>query len=874
MDTVAQKSASDNPDNSWDVVEIEVEGKSWEDQSTQERLRNTLIVLLKIALAIFLLYGFIVSLGCMGAAFVLLGGKTSGAAFRNNELFDNPIAGLVIGILATVLVQSSSTSTSIIITMTAAGLMKLQNAIYMIMGANIGTSVTNTIVSLTHIGDKNQYRRAFAGATVHDCFNLLSVLLLLPLEAIFGILRHLSTALVDDAFGISADTEKQDKVDFLKKITKPISKLIVQVDKKLITKIAQEDDMDVLAKYEKQSILVHSKNKGNFIFKNTAMSDSAAGWVLLFVSLLAMCICLVVLVKTLQSILRGRVAVFLRSTLNLETKFFPPLANYILILAGGFITILFQSSSVTTSTLTPLVGIGIIRLDKMFAFTVGANIGTTVTGILAALASSNIQIGLKVALAHLAFNLFGTALWYPIPMMRAMPLGMAKLLGYLAAELRWFPPAYLIVMFGLVPALLLGLSIASPWALVAVGGPLFIMTMCLAVVIYLRLHNPDRLPAKLKQDPAWLPIVLRVEKPDVEEQSTATEMDYAEKDIVRNEVPVWGLEKVSNLGAWVLLMFLLVSLPNNQWANLNYTKFDGRPSLGIGAWSVCSGLFTDEQAWAPRPNFTACTESELAKCFNTSAAFEGCTLNSAFSDDLGANEKYEGAWKKCRGDCRMRFEDYCVSMGCGGSMHEMQCRNITESVGLKKMVSYSYPADTAAADSAWKEGDRCRPVSEVCSNSGSLATAGGCGVAGGVFATLGLFFLVSCSYIRNYGGVKDLIVSVLLACASFGISSLLLFISWVVFAAASGANTECTVPDMGGSGVVRVKGSFVEIINGRGSYTFAFIIVCWLLASSLTICTSHRLWKLREHRAGLAKMGKVSGGKGSENDTTTGSTCV
>ena len=56
----------------------------------------------------------------------------------------------------------------------------------MTMGANIGTSVTNTIVAIGQIADKNQFRRAFAGATVHDMFNLLCVVILLPLEVITG----------------------------------------------------------------------------------------------------------------------------------------------------------------------------------------------------------------------------------------------------------------------------------------------------------------------------------------------------------------------------------------------------------------------------------------------------------------------------------------------------------------------------------------------------------------------------------------------------------------------------------------------------------------------------------------------------------------
>merc|ERR1719335_1277010 len=183
-------------------------------------MQTCVVLLLKVVLALLILYLFILSLGLMANSFRILGGKTSGRTFRDSELFDNPLAGLVTGILVTVLVQSSSTSTSIIVTMTAGDLIETKNAIPMIMGANIGTSVTNTLVSLGCFANKAEYRRAFAGATVHDCFNLLTVAVLLPIEAATGMLRHMAGGLVD-AFGITDDQEKGSKVDFLKVITKP-----------------------------------------------------------------------------------------------------------------------------------------------------------------------------------------------------------------------------------------------------------------------------------------------------------------------------------------------------------------------------------------------------------------------------------------------------------------------------------------------------------------------------------------------------------------------------------------------------------------------------------------------------------------------------
>merc|ERR1740138_1684082 len=168
----------------------------------QERARAVLTMFLKVVLALLILYLFIISLDLMANSFRILGGKTAGRQFRDSDLLDNPLAGLVTGILVTVLVQSSSTSTSIIITMTAGNLIEVKNAIPMIMGANIGTSVTNTLVCLGSFSNKDEYRRAFAGATVHDCFNFLTVLIFLPIEATTGILRHLAAALVA-AFGIT-----------------------------------------------------------------------------------------------------------------------------------------------------------------------------------------------------------------------------------------------------------------------------------------------------------------------------------------------------------------------------------------------------------------------------------------------------------------------------------------------------------------------------------------------------------------------------------------------------------------------------------------------------------------------------------------------
>merc|ERR1719454_691466 len=305
--------------------------KKWSDRTSNEKALFVTIQVLKGVAALGLLYLFIISLGLMGNAFKIIGGPTAGQTFRNNEIFDNPFAGCSLGILTTVLVQSSSTSTSIIISMTASLLIKPENAIYMIMGANIGTSVTNTIVSISFFGDKDAYRRGFGGATVHDCFNLLTVAILLPLEYFTHMLYHIGDGLVESA-GINDDTEKEEKIDFLKKATKPISSRMISVDKKLVTKVAEASDQDELDSLLKKSMIKNKRTQDNFMFLDTPMTDDEAGWLLLIVSLVMLSTTLILFVKLLQTIFRGRIAIWMQTLLNLEFKSVPFLGDYILVL--------------------------------------------------------------------------------------------------------------------------------------------------------------------------------------------------------------------------------------------------------------------------------------------------------------------------------------------------------------------------------------------------------------------------------------------------------------------------------------------------------------------------------------------------------------
>lgn len=520
--------AAQDAEDPWNPA-IEEMGTPWSELDTKERVKAVVLNLFKIGLLLCFLYLFICSLSFLSDAFRLLGGKTAGKAFRESDILNNPFAGLMLGVLATVLVQSSSTSTSIVISMVASGIIEVKPAIFVIMGANIGTSVTNTIVSLSMAGNKNEFRRAFAGATVHDMFNWLTVLVLLPLEAISSFLYYMTKAMVDS---MDLTTDKGMKKDYLKKLTNPLTKKIMQLDKKLITKIAEGEDVpgslmkkcydefDVLKNVTgvngtitEQMVEIKVEKKCDYIFSQSGLSDTAAGVLMLFFSLFILCTCLYLIVKLLHSMVKGRIAHWIRKAVNTDLPHPWGWVNgYVAMIVGAGITILVQSSSITTSTLTPLVGIGVISLERMYPLTLGANIGTTFTGVLAALASSNIDLALQVALAHLFFNIFGIVIYYVIPPMRKLPLGGARYLGNTTAEYRWFALFYIFMTFLIIPAAIFGISMAGWQVFTGIMVPVFLLMVFVIVVNVMQTKAPHKLPPKL-QNWDYLPLWMRSWQP-------------------------------------------------------------------------------------------------------------------------------------------------------------------------------------------------------------------------------------------------------------------------------------------------------------------------------------------------------------------------
>nr|XP_058929345.1 sodium-dependent phosphate transport protein 2C isoform X7 [Kogia breviceps] len=393
----------------WALPQLKDTGQSWRELSMAGRVLQVAAGFLKACGLLGSLYLFICSLDILSSAFQLLGSKVAGDVFKDNVVLSNPVAGLVIGVLVTVLVQSSSTSSSIVVSMVAAKLLTVRASVPVIMGVNVGTSITSTLVSMAQSGDRDEFRRAFGGSAVHGVFNWLTALILLPLESAAAPLERLSAL----ALGAASLQPGGRAPDILKVLTRPLTHLIVQLDADVITGsgTGSATNGSLIKRWcgtEGQTMAGNSSKCGaaaggpcpgrnssaaqeqlpcRHLFGGTALEDLAVGFILLAASLLVLCTCLVLIVKLLNSTLRGHVAQAVRTVINADLPFpLGWLSGYLAILMGAGLTFALQSSSVFTAAVVPLVGVRVISLERAYPLLLGSNVGTTTTALLAALA--------------------------------------------------------------------------------------------------------------------------------------------------------------------------------------------------------------------------------------------------------------------------------------------------------------------------------------------------------------------------------------------------------------------------------------------------------------------------------------------------------
>ena len=358
-------------------------------------------------LAAAVIYAFIASVNMMGTGLKTIAGDEAGKHFLDwlFSLITDPVSGLFIGLLITSLVQSSSFTTSMTIGFVAVGDISLVNAIPIIMGANIGTSVTNILVSLAHVRRRLEFRRSFGAAVVHDFFNVLSVLILLPFEHAFGVISWFTVRIATALEGTKLFPETAtDQMGVLKTFFG------------LVGKGAKWLALDV-----------------------AHLSKPVAGGLIAAVAIVMLFISLWLLVKLLRGLLQSHLSGVFDRTLfrNPATAFF----------VGIIITAAVQSSSVTTSLVVPLVAAGLLELQQIYPYTLGANIGTTITAMLAALGTGSAP-AMACAFGHLFFNLYGVIVFWPL---QFIPISLAKGFAKIAAKRRYVAGIFVIGVFILLP---------------------------------------------------------------------------------------------------------------------------------------------------------------------------------------------------------------------------------------------------------------------------------------------------------------------------------------------------------------------------------------------------------------------------------------
>lgn len=364
----------------------------------KNRKENISLLLVQL---LFLVLAFLLALQLLILAFDLLGQKQVEHILAATS---NPFIGLFIGLLATAIIQSSSTITTLTVAAVAANTLTLESAVFIIMGSNIGTTVTSTLVSVSHVSQRKEFRKAIAAGTLHDFFNIFTTLVLFPLEYYFKLLSSLARTLSNLIQG--------NAVGGLHTIPNPLGKLFYPLTK----------------------------------FLHELLGDN---------SIITMILAGLILFITIRSI-----AHLLKPTWDeksakvLEKNLFghPTKALF----SGTLITGMMQSSSVVSSLVVPMVATNKLSLHRVFPFIMGANLGTTLTALIAALSKS--ETALSIALTHILFNMIGVLIFFPIPAIRNIPIMFARRLGQLTLRNRLYGFAYLIFTFFVIPFFLIFFS--------------------------------------------------------------------------------------------------------------------------------------------------------------------------------------------------------------------------------------------------------------------------------------------------------------------------------------------------------------------------------------------------------------------------------
>ncbi len=357
-------------------------------------IENHTVKFLLAIIAVFAMFFW--SLDLMTSSFKLISKET---VVEILSFTSNPFISLFVGIFITAVIQSSSTTTSLIVAIVASGSLSLENAIPMVMGANIGTSLTNTLIAISYINNNREFKNALSCASTHDFFNIMTVAVLFPLEYYYNILSSLSSD-VASLFNVSSSVNSNSGIS----------------------------NFNVIG-----------------IFNQYLMEVVNYKWILVAVSLLTLFISIKIMSKIISTQLIGKTKerfqeVFFRNTLN----------SFGL---GVLLTSAIQSSSISTSIIVPFAATGKISTHKLFPYIIGANIGTTLTALIAALNKS--EAALSIAFAHFLFNTSGTLIFLFIPYIKEIPVFLSERFAQITVNYKIIGFAYLLFVFFIFPLTLI-----------------------------------------------------------------------------------------------------------------------------------------------------------------------------------------------------------------------------------------------------------------------------------------------------------------------------------------------------------------------------------------------------------------------------------
>jgi sodium-dependent phosphate cotransporter len=363
------------------------------------------------------LYLFVLSMSGIKEAWQLAFASESGGALKTivDLSLSSPIRGLSAGVLITSMIQSSSATVALIVTSVGSGVLSVEQSVFLVMGANIGTTVTNSIVALAHARRTEEFQRVVPAVLVDDFFKIFNIAIFFVLEISTGFLHRASVFIVDSMQALaSADQALRLFPDVLDLATEPVVKTVVGGS---------------------QSIGLGT--------------GAVAGFLFIFFFL--------VLISSLKLIADSMSRLFVDRSRQMVDRLFskPGRSSFI-----GFATCwLLQSSSVAISLILPFVSQRMIRLKAVYQYSLGASLGTTCdAGQLLSYLKFG-PVGLMTGGVHILLNAIGVTLFLLIPGLRDLPVWASRRVGEVICQSKGATLAlifYSAATFFALPVLILG----------------------------------------------------------------------------------------------------------------------------------------------------------------------------------------------------------------------------------------------------------------------------------------------------------------------------------------------------------------------------------------------------------------------------------